>query len=392
MQKILNSLGDFPRKERRTYSKDTGKDFVNVLSDPIKEGLNLCHDLLYLLIHCVCNEVISRKVKTETSTSNAANPASTSGAIVRRRNDIQLVNAEQCVFQFFRFLGSVTQTVSGFVCAACHTADCVSSRVKIGNGDTEESCDNFSDQTNSFRQGDCVRQNCFQDGKKQITQSTSRLIYLCLQNTKLVCGCFQCTSHVSLCRGYLCHNGVITQLCFFSLSHGRHAFFNAEIVGFLLQPCHRQVVTESTKRLKFARDTGLQLLKSVRGTDIEERSQVVGELGEVFAHGISTVTGNAKALSDGHKDTLITHPLAGVDTHDLSDLLCVFVGFLRILPHGHREQVHVLDILVRSCNPTCNNANDSFQPHVCQTDFCGKVHIGFSERIIAGGKARVSFE
>ena len=346
-QEVLHTLGDSPSKESRSNGKHTGKDFVNVFPYPIEEGLNFRHDLVNLFVHCVCNEVIGGKLKAKTApAANAASTTGTATGILRGRDNIQLVNTEQCVFQLFCLFGSISQTVSRFTCAARYAADCVCPHVKLRNRDTEETGNNFSDHADCFRQSDCIRQDSFQNGKEQITQRTSGLFHLSLQNTKLVCRGFQCTSHIALCVCNLRHDCVVAQLGFFSLSHCRNAFLNAKVVCFLLQTSHRQVVTKPTKRLKLTGNTRLQLLESVRGADIEERSQIVGELGEVFAHGVSPVARNAEALSDCHKDTLIAHPLAGVDTHDFFDLLCVISGFLCILPHGHIEQVEVFDVAV----------------------------------------------
>ena len=213
-----------------------------------------------------------------------------------------------------------------------------------------------------------------------------------MQNTKLVRRGFQSTSHIALSVCNLRHDSIVTQLGLFSLSHARNASVNAEVVGFLLQTSHRQVIAESTKRLKLTRDTRLQLLESVRGADIVERSQIVGELGQVLAHDVRPVTRNAKTIGNRHEDTLISHPLAGVDTHDFADLLRIILRFLRKLTHRHIEQVHVLNVAVGVSNPACDNTGNPSHAHVRQADFCGEVHIGFAEYRIACGKVRVPLE
>ena len=239
-QEVLYTLGDSPSKERRTNSEHTCKDFINVFPYPIEEGLNFRHDLVNLFVHCVCNEVIGGKLKAKTApAANATSTTGTATGILRGRDNIQLVNTEQCVFQLFCLFGSVSQTVSRFTCAARYAADCVCPHVKLRNRDTEETGNNFSDHADCFRQSDCIRQNSFQNGKEQITQRTSGLFHLSLQNTKLVCRGFQCTSHIALCVCNLRHDCVVAQLGFFSLSHCRNAFLNAKVVCFLLQTSHR---------------------------------------------------------------------------------------------------------------------------------------------------------
>ena len=168
-QEVLNTLGDFPRKERRTNGKHTGEDFVNVVPHPIKEGLNLRHDLVNLFVHCVCDKVIGWEVKAKTAATNAASTASsTACAIVRRGDNIQFINTKECAFQFFRLFRSVPQTVSGFTRSACYTADCVRSHVELWNRNAEEPGDNLSDHANCFRQCDCVWQNRFQNREEKV--------------------------------------------------------------------------------------------------------------------------------------------------------------------------------------------------------------------------------
>ena len=391
-QEILYTLGNLPSEESRTNGNDTGEDFINVLPYPIEEGLNLRHDFVHLLVHCVSNEVIGGKLKAETATANTAETCTSTCAVLRRGDNIQLVNTEQCVFQLLRFLGSVSQTVSRFTCAACHTADCVRSHIELWNRNSEEAGNNLSDNPNCFCQCDCIRQNGFQNREEKVAQGTSGLFHLRLQNTKLVRRSFQSTSHIALSVCNLRHDSVVTQLGLFSLSHARNASVNAEVVGFLLQTSHRQVIAESTKRLKLTRDTRLQLLESVRGADIVERSQIVGELGQVLAHDVRPVTRNAKTIGNRHEDTLISHPLAGVDTHDFADLLRIILRFLRKLTHRHIEQVHVLNVAVGVSNPACDNTGNPSHAHVRQADFCGEVHIGFAEYRIACRKACIALE
>ena len=258
-----NALRNLPRCETESNSTHSSEDSakscveelapcVNVLSKT-EPFLHFSEDFFDLAVYSVTEEVISRKLETET-TSTAAS-TSTAGRIFGRRNDVQLVNAEESVFQLLRLVGCVTETVCNVTDTASGTTD--TAIINFRQSKSEKACDCVSHQTDSLCESNRIRQHSVQNRDKDVTQRTSALCNLCFQDTKLVSRSFQCTSHIALSGSDLCHDSVVSQFRFLSLCHEVDIFLNAEVKSFLLQSRHRQVETKPTERFKLAGDTRL---------------------------------------------------------------------------------------------------------------------------------------
>ena len=167
-----------------------------------------------------------------------------------------------------------------------------------------------------------------------------------MQDTELVGRGFEGTGQVPLSLSDLSHNGVITQLSLFSLSHVGDLLLNTEVVSLHLQPGLREVIAQPPKRLQFASHAGLELLHGVSHRDVIERTQIIPKLGKVLAHKCGPVGGIPEAGQQNVENALIANPVRKVNAHDLTHLGTIGDRLFGVLTHSHSKEVHVLLILV----------------------------------------------
>ena len=203
-----------------------------------------------------------------------------------------------------------------------------------------------------------------------------------MQNTKLIRRCIQGSCHIALCGRNLSHDRVVSKLCFLSLSHARKGLVDTKTQRNCFQSRLTQIVTKSTERFKLTRNTRLQLLHGIFIADVEEGTQVIAQLSQVLTHDVRTVTHYAEARSQGHENTLITHPLAGVNAHDLANMFSILLCFRSKLSHGSIEKVQVFYIFVRLIDELRNRPTNRLNSRNRHAKPCVKVHVRTCRRCI----------
>ena len=357
-----------------------------MIFNPVQRRLELLHQFVHTRGNGITEEVIDGQIPIPITSTAATSTAAPATGSIGRVDDVQFIEAHQVAFQLLRRATCAVKIVTQITNTRAHIAD--NARIiHFGEGESEQRCDCRRQDADSLCKCDNHGKYRIENRYKYVTERTSGLRNLSFQNAKLIRRCIQGSCHIALCGRNLSHDRVVSKLCFLSLSHARKGLVDTKAQRNCFQSRLTQIVTKSTKRFKLTRNTRLQLLHGICIADVEEGTQVVAQLSQVLTHDVRTVTHHAEARSQGHENTLITHPLAGVNTHDLTNVFGILLCFRSKLPHGSIEKVQVFYIFVRLIDEFGNRPTNRLNSRDRHAKSCVEVHVRTCRRSIRSSQA-----
>ena len=250
-----------PHKELCADCGSDREDFFEMVFNPVDSRLELLHPLIHGRPDKAIEEVIDGQVPIPigSSTAPATSTATTATRIVIGFDDVQFVKAHEvgfkllgCATRFFRAIANIANATRNIVNTTRNARI-----VHRGKGETKQACDSCRNNTDCLCHRDTHGKHGIENRDKHITERTGSLCDLRFENTKLVRGSVQGSSHIAMrCRD-LRHNGVVAQLRFLRLGHVVEGLFDTQVEGNGFQSRLTKVKAEPTQRFKLTRNARL---------------------------------------------------------------------------------------------------------------------------------------
>ena len=338
IHKSNHATTDFPEGNCRTDCTGGLEDGSKSSIHQIRPACNLSCDaqpffhafdnFIDPIVSSFADEIVSRQFETETASAECITTAT-----ARIWQNIQFINTEQRSLQLSGLFVGILQPLGYLVTSVADIGV-----IHLREREIEEGCDDICDDSQNLSCRNRIRENQIQCRDENITQCSCRLFDLSLKNSQLVSGAGQRSCHVTLYLLDLRHDCVVAQFCFLSLGHTTNRLVDTETQCSSLQFRLREVVTESTQRLKFTCQTRLQFLHCVFDRSVIERGNIIAQLSQLLRHRCRSIGCHTKAGGHSHEHTLVAHPRRRVDTHDFTDCLGVLLCRLCIFAHRHFEE------------------------------------------------------